>query len=228
MALTGYPFPYDIENLLGGAVRILYADADGGAGDPGVPADLSEVIDMDGGGYAPVTNWTDLGATRDSFTYTRGFDTEGWEIQQLAGNVIEEITDLSRTMEISFADLRPEHLAMIEGAPAPTTIAAAAGKSAQKKIAFGSFVSLKRYRFAFISQRPQAAGLVVQTDAAERGRFFAGVAYSAQLSADEVEFEQDKGALTAVGVTFTMFPEEGEPRGEEYGTYFDEQAGTIA
>jgi len=179
--------------------------------------------------YAAQPDWIDLGATKESFSYGRSFDTAGYEIQQVAGNVIEEITDIERTIEVSLADFRPEHLQMIENAPNIATIVAAAGKSAQKKIAFGSFSSPKQYRFAFVAQRPRQAGLVIEpVTLRERGRFFMGVAYVAQVSADEVTFEQAKGELTAAGVTFTMFPAPGEPTGEEYGAWFDEDAGTIA
>jgi len=226
MALTGAPFPYDITNLLGGAVRILYGPA-AGATPVAVPADMSEVFDMEEP-YAAVAPWVDLGATKESFTYNRGFDTSGYEIQQVAGNVIEEITDITRSIEISFADLRPEHLRMIENAPAVDDVVAVAGASAQKRIGFGSFSSPVQYRFAFVSMRPRQAGVVTETTDKERGRFFMGVAYLAQVAADEISFEQAKGELTAAGVTFTMFPEAGQASGEEYGAWYDEQAGTIA
>jgi hypothetical protein len=229
MALTGYPFPYDVDQLLGGAVRILYAPTT----EP-IPTSIDDVIDMTDP-YAPAGTWVDLGATRDSFSYSRGFDTSGYEIQQLAGNVIEEITDISRTIEVSFADFRPEHLAMIEGRASTVveSVAAVAGSSAQETVKFGSFSSLERYRFAFISRRPKQAGVVNEPSGTYsaanggRGRFFMGVAYEAQLSADEVSMEQAKGELTAAGVTFTLFPASGEASGEEYGAWFDETAGTI-
>lgn len=227
MALTGYPFPYDIENLLGGAVRILYAPTS-----VAVPDNIADVIDMESP-YAAQTGWIDLGATKESFSYSRGFDVEGWEIQQLAGNVIEEVTDLSRSITVSYADMSPENLQIIENAPSILPIVAAAGKSAQDKIAFGSFSSFTRYRFAFIARRPKQAGIVIESAGAvpasgQRGRFFMGVGYSCQIAADEVEFEQAKGELTAAGVTFTLFPESGETSGQEYGAWFDEHAGTIA
>ena len=228
MALSGFPFPYDINNLLGGAVRIQFAVADGGT-PVAVPTNQADMFAMVSP-YAAQTGWVDLGATSEAFTYSRGFETEGWEIQQTAGNVIEEITGLSRTIEIPFAEFKPEHLAMIEGAPSTniTTIAAAAGKSSQKKITFGSFKSLNRYRFAFTSQRSIQSGVVTEPGAVTRGRFFTGVLFSAQIAADEVSFDQEKGTLTGVGVTFTAFPESGQPAGQEWGAWYDEQSGTIA
>lgn len=228
MALTGAPFPYDVNNLLGGAVRILYGKASG-TGAAAVPTGIDDVVDMVSP-YAAKTNWLDLGATKESFSYARSFDTSGYEIQQLAGNVIEEVSDLSRSITVSFADFRPEHLRMIENAPAVADVAAATGASAQKRVAFGSFQSFEQYRFAFISMRPKQAGTVIEpgSPGKERGRFFMGVANLAQIGADEVSLEQAKGELTAVGVTFTMFPASGQASGEEYGAWYDEQAGTIA
>lgn len=226
MALTGAPFPYDIENLLGGAVRILYAPAVG-TGAATVPDSMADVFDMEDP-YDAKTPWVDLGATKESFTYSRGFDTSGYEIQQVAGNVIEEITDITRSIEISYADFRPAHLQMIENAPAVADVAAAAGASAQKKVAFGSFSSPVQYRFAFVSMRPRQSGIVNESGGKVRGRFFMGVAYLAQVAADEISFEQAKGELTGAGVTFQMFPQTGQPTGEEWGAWFDEEAGTIA
>lgn len=229
--LTTGAFPYDIDNLLGGAVRIAYSLADGSAGDPGVPATMTDVFSMKAP-YALAANWEEVGATKDSFTSTRGFETTGYEIQQEPGNVLEEITANTRTIAVSFAEFRPEVLKLIEGAPAIEDIVAIAGASAQRKVAFGSIKTLDRYRFAFISRRSKQSGVVKEAAAPgspQRGRFFMGVVYSAQLAADDVSVEQAKGSLTASQVTFTCFPEltDPQPEGEEYGAWFDETAGTI-
>jgi hypothetical protein len=141
--------------------------------------------------------------------------------------VIEEITDITRTIEVSVAELNADHLQMIENAPAIDTVAPVAGASAQDVVRFGGFGTLKQYRFAFISRRSGQSGMVVETGGKERGRFFMGVAYRAQLTADSVDLEQAKGDLSAAGTTFRLFPEPGQEEGEEYGAWFDEMAGTI-
>lgn len=222
MANTGFPFPYDVDNLLSGAVRILRAPAA-----TAVPTDISDVIGMVSP-YAALTGWTDLGATRESFSYTRGFDTEGLEIQQVAGNILEEITSITRSLQLSMAEFKPEHFQLMEGAPSVATIAAAANTGAQKKVGFGSFASLSRERYAFISMRPKAAGTVTEPGGATRGRFVMGCAYSCQLAADEIEMEQAKGTLTAVQLSFSLFPESGQPSGQDWGAWFLEESGTIA
>lgn len=222
MAVTG-AFPYDIENLLGGAVRFLYApDTED------IPTKINDVIDMVAP-YAPNGDWVDIGATKESFTYTRGFDTEGWEIQQVAGNVIEEITEITRSIEVSVAEFTTDILKILEGDTGDIdAVAAAANVGAQSVLRFGSFSSLTQYRIAFISRRAKASGIVTEPGGATRGRFFMGAGYRAQLSADEIEMEQEKGNLTGTGVGFTLFPEDGEDAGEEYGIWADEAAGTIA
>lgn len=229
-AVTG-AFPYNIDNLLGGAVRILYAPIS-----QTIPANIGDVIKMVGPDYAPETGWLDLGATKESFSYSRGFDVEGWEIQQTAGNVIEEITDLTRSVNVSVAEFTKELLKIIEGDTGVISAISAVpgatntGTSAQAKVTFGSFESLTQYRIAFIARRSKSSGLVTETGnaGATRGRFVMGVGYRCQLSADEIEMEQAKGELTAANTGFTMFPEGGLSQGSEYGAWYLEDAGTIA
>lgn len=221
MPLTGFPFPYDLNNLLSGAVRVLRAPTS-----VDVPVDESDIFSPVSP-YAAATGWADVGATRENFGYSRGFDTEGLEIQQVAGNILEEITNISRSINFSQAEWSPTHFQAMEGAPSVATIAAAAGSPAQKRVAFGSFASLSRERFAFVSMRPRASGVVTEPGGLTRGRFVVGVAYSAQMAADEISMEQGKGELTAVELSFSLFPEAGQPVNQEWGAWILEEAGTI-
>lgn len=221
MAYTNYPFPYDIGNLLGGAVRILYAPLS-----QAIPANIADVIDMVSP-YAPKTGWLEVGATKEGFSSSGGFDESGYEIQNTPDEVLSEITTVTRGITVSFAELTPANLQLIEGAPNIATIAAAAGKSAQKKVAFGSFSSRTNYRWAYISRRSIDSGIVIEPGGKQRGRFFLGAAYRGKLAADAHTFDQEKGNLSAVGVSWTLSPEPGQIEGEEHGAYFDEQAGTI-
>lgn len=225
MALVGAPFPYDINNLLSGAVSIYY----GPAATTAIPVDISDVILMEAP-YTVQTGWTPLGATKEPFSYSRSFDSEGLEIQQSTSVILEEVTDITRTITVSQAEFNPFGFQLMENAPSVATIAAAAGASAQKKIAFGSFTSLTRYRFAFLSRRPKAAGEVTETGGVVRGRFVMGVAYQGQVQADEIEMEQGKGELTAVELAFTLFPETtvAQPEGQDVGFWALEDPGTIA
>jgi hypothetical protein len=221
MAQVTGAFPYDIDNLLGGAVRVLYAPVSAT-----LPADISDVIDMTTP-YAPVTPWIDFGATKESFTYTRGFDTEGFEIQQVPGAILEDITDMSRTLTVSVAELRPSLLTMIEQGVQSADVAAAGGAGAQKIVRFGAFNSVSQYRIAWVSRRHQGSGTVEEADNVFRGRFFMGVGFRCQITADEIEFEGAKGELTGLGLTFKLFPEPGQTYGQEYGLWAAEDIKTI-
>jgi hypothetical protein len=218
MAPVTGAFPYDIDNLLGGAVRVLFAPVSAP-----LPADIGDVIDMVTP-YAAVTPWKDFGATKESFTYTRGFDTEGFEIQQVPGAILEDITSLSRTISVSVAELRDDLLAMIEQGTIATDVAAGTGAGAQDIVKFGSFNSVTQYRIAWVSRRHQGSGTVAEGGGVTRGRFFMGVGYRCQITADEIEFAGAKGELTGLGLSFKLFPEPGGVYGQEYGLWASEQS----
>ncbi len=234
MVATTGALPYDIANLLGGAVRILYAVPGNGtlpAGSVAPPEDLSDIIDLVYP-YAPKTGWKDFGATKENFTYSRGFETEGLEIQQFQGNIIEEITAISRNMQVSAAEFSPEILQIIENATGIDTVAAVAGASvAQKVVPIGSFASPARYRMAFIARRYVASGTVtepVADGARVRGRFVGAWLHQTQVSADDTEIEIGKGELAASGVTFAGFPEPGLDGEEAFGGWAFEEPGIVA
>lgn len=221
MAQVTGAFPYDIDNLVGGAVRVLYAPVSAP-----LPADISDVIAM-ATPYAPVSPWIDFGATKESFTYTRGFETEGLEIQQVPGAILEDITDLSRTISVSVAELRPELLQIIEQGVIAADVAAAGPAGAQDVVKFGAFNSVTQYRVAWVSRRHQGSGTVEEAEGIFRGRFFMGVGYRCQITADEIEYEGAKGELTGLGLSFKLFPEPGQTYGQEYGLWASEQVKTI-
>jgi hypothetical protein len=218
-------FPYNVDNLLGGAVRALWAPID-----TPIPADISDVIDMTSP-YAPVDPWEDFGATKDAFSYSRGFETSGYEIQQSAAAVLEEVTSITRTLTVSVAELTPTMLQMLEETGAPGSVAAGTGTSAQDVIKFGSFQSTTPRRIVFVSRRNKASGVVKEgagADDVQRGAFVMGVGYNCQVTADSIEMAQAKGELTAFGLQFRLFPDSSQVVGEEYGAWFLEHTGTIS
>ncbi len=223
MAVVTGAFPYDLDNVLGGRARVVYApDTEA------IPTSIADIIDMTSP-YEVVGDWVDLGATRDSSSYSKSIESSGYEIQQATSAVLEEITEISRQMTVSIAEIAPENLLLLEEAGAVGTVAAATLKGAQKQVKFGSFSDTTHYRMALIAQRSRSSGVVVEGAAPdERGRFVALCLYNVSLSADESEIEFDKGNLAAAPFTVTAFPEGGETGGEEYGSWFTEDAGTIA
>ena len=216
--------PYNLDNLLGGAARVVISDDS--APMPAVPVNLKDIIDCEKP-YLPQTVWVDIGSTADSTEYQRDFEVEGWDIQQVTGSVFEEVTETERTLKVALAEFKPEHLLIVEEAPAIDSIAAAAGAVAQKAVKFGSFSQLTNRRVAFIAQRNPKSGEVEETDSSTRGRFVALVLYSATIAPEASSAEVEKGNLTQLPVTFKAFPEGGEDQGQEFGTWLLEDAGTI-
>lgn len=231
MAGGAQPFPYNINNLLGGRVRILWADGEtGGAAIPTGPKDVFAQADPYGPVGAGAAAWKDFGAGKDPSTYGRNIDVEGWEIQQANSAIVEQVNEITRTVTVSMAELNETTLAIFEGATTTGTVAPVTGQSAQKTVGMGIVTSLKRYRIAFASMRDRASGIVTEPVGAgggTRGRFVVGVGWSAAVSADNAELEQAKSTLSAVSLTFKFYPVTSQPSGEEFGKWFFEDAGTI-
>lgn len=217
-------FPWDDQELLAGRTRVLRAPMT----EP-IPTGIHSIIDMESP-YDPVGTWEDFGAAREGASYSRGIESSGYEIQQVSGEIFEEITQVNRSVAFSIAEMKPEHFQIIEEGTDPTAVAAAAGRSAQTAVKFGSITDLTRYRIAFIAQRLKPSGLVIESGvgALERGRLVCGVLLSASISADATEIPLEKGALVHAPVTFNGFPIPGQPDGEETGIWLTEAAGTIA
>lgn len=222
--------PYDIFNMVVGAVRVVYADADG-ANAIAVPTKLQDLQDLTptAGDYPTATDVNDLGAATDGSEYTHGRELEGVEIEQETGSIFEEITQVSRGFSLSMAELEPNNVQLIEVASAIETIAAVANAGgAQKSVGLASYTELPAYRIALIGVRKRAAGLVTHaTSGMERGRLVAVTLNRATLSSDENTTSFGKGTLANTSLGVTAFPEPGEAADVAYGRWFFEDAGAI-
>jgi hypothetical protein len=218
---------YDLTKLARGAIRAVICDDPEGVSAPG---DLSDVIDMinTSGGYPLKTGWENLGATTDASNYSRGMESEGYEIEQETGLIDEEITEVPRSLTLPLANIDSRAMQIIENASDVETVAAAAEISAQKKVPLGTFTDLAVYRVMFIGLRSIKAGAVIEPDLTRRGRMVAVGMHYCSLSADETTFEFGKGSLWSGEVTFQAFPDPDAPVGEEHGAWYFEDAGTIA
>jgi hypothetical protein len=212
----------DITDLVSGAVRVLAAPIT-----ESVPDGIEDVMLMESP-YTLQGDWFDLGATTGPTTTSRGIESQGLSIEQRQGNVIEDVTDVSRGISLPLAGISPENLQIFENASAIGTIAAASGVSAQKVIKFGSFSEATEYRVMLIGKRPKKAGLVNESGSEVRGRLVARALYRVSLTADESSLSFGKGSLASADVSFKAFPEPGEDADEAHGAWFLEDAGTIA
>lgn len=216
-------FPYDLNDLFGGTIRFLTAPST----EP-VPGDISDIIDMTSP-YAANGSWVDLGATGGPFQYNRNLTVGGYNIQQTQGTVLEEVTDVTRTMSVAAAEVRPDVIRMLEQGAAQEAISASANVSAQTKVPFGSIADLTSYRVAAIGRRKKVQGLVTEPGGATRGALVAWVGYSANISADNAQISVGEGDMATVPLTFSLHPDATvTDEGEEYGCVLFETAGTIS
>jgi hypothetical protein len=222
----GVLFPNTIANLLDGPVRCLYAP---------VSVPLPDTIDKIIGmvfPYTPATGWIDFGATSDAASYSRDMSSEEYTIEQETTSVFSRVTETTRQFTLPLSEITPANMKIIEEGGAVTQVAAATGKSAQKRAGFGSIQSLTRYRIAFIAQRDPGFGSVVSESgtvgAIKRGPFVALVGYQCSLAAAGSSLEIAKGTLAHREVTFTMFPQDGIPNSNENtGNFLFEDPGVI-
>lgn len=220
---------YSLAKLGRGAVRAVIAL------DPvatAIPANIADVIAMNNssGAYALAAGWTDLGATTEGASYSRGMEEAELEIEQAAGAIDAEITEVPRSVTLPMAHIADDAMKIIENSTTVASIAAVSNKSAQQRNKFGLFSDLPVYRICLIGIRSQKAGIVTENAggaALKRGRMVMLSLYRVQLEADASEFEFSKGSLWSGDVGFRAFPEPGQASGEEHGSWFFENAGTI-
>lgn len=227
MAVVSGPLPYDLAHLLGGAARVIVSDPS--APPSALPENINDFIDCETP-YATKTGYLDLGATTEGTSYSRDMDSEGYEIEQTSGTIFEEITEVSRRLDVNMGEINPQNLQILEEAPSVATVAAVVGEAvAQKAVAFGSIQSLTSRQVIFVGMRNKQSGVVSETTGSiTRGRFVALVLYNATIAADSSEVEVAKGSLASLPVSFVAFPAGGETQGQEFGTWLLEDAGTIS
>ncbi|MGG1571595.1 hypothetical protein [Fictibacillus sp. NRS-1165] len=99
-------------NIVGGPGRLVVADF--GIPYPNTIEDVMNLTEP----YDLKPGWSDLGATSDGIATSRGFDVEGFEVDQLPGEVDSDITAWTHTLETTLAEntLENRQLALI-GAP---------------------------------------------------------------------------------------------------------------
>jgi hypothetical protein len=218
-------FPYDVTKLARGPARVLYAPVKAT-----LPTKLQELHKL----VAPYTvagEWKDLGAIPEGEapSYSRGFESEGQNIEQETGSIFEELTDVNRSMQVTVAEIDPTNLKIIEGTSiANETVAKGKEISEQEVVPIGVVPELPQYRVAFIFQRRIEAGVVKEpTTNLERGRLIAVVLNRVQLSADDSEISIEKGSLVSAPITFEAFPEPEQTAEKSHGRWFFEKAGTI-
>lgn len=229
MAVTGGRMPYDAVGALAGPARVLFASL---AEVATPPVDLWTIVPPVAdaqGQYPALTGWHDLGLAADAPTYTHAKDTAGLEYQQPKGELFQQISDISRSFTAQVAQIDAQNMQIIENTSSLSAIASAAGKSAQTKVAFGTYQSLKTYRICLVSFRPDGSAVVTEPapSNAVRPPAVGLILPTCTLAAESSELNFDKGAPVNCAVTFTAIQTPGLPAGQEHGYWIFEGAGTI-
>jgi hypothetical protein len=98
-------------NIVGGAGRLVVKPFDGT-----YPDSIGEVMDLTNPERL-MSPWTDVGATTDGITTTRGYDSDDFEVDQRIGAVDTDITGWTHGLETNLAENTPANrkLALIGG-----------------------------------------------------------------------------------------------------------------
>jgi hypothetical protein len=225
MSLQGGRVPFDPTTALSGPARTLYAPISAD-----VPDDLADIVPFENtsGEYPAEGDWVDFGLAADAPTYSHGRETQGLEYQQSSGVLFEKLSEITRTFVAQIAGIEPENIKIVENSSSTIeSIAAAAGKSAQKKLPFGSYSSLTPYRIAMVSFRPDGSTVVEESDGTIRPAAVALILPRVVLGAEDSEFSFGADEPTNAPISFNSVPEPELDSGEEHGFWIFEQEGTI-
>jgi hypothetical protein len=228
---TGGRTPYDTTGALSGPARVLWADP---ATVTSAPTDLWSVIPAvadSSGEYTPVSGWNDFGLAAAAPEYTHSKTSAGLTYQQPHGVLFEQIQEITRTFTTQIAQIDPDNLYIVENANAvASAIAAATGKSAEKKLPFGLYSAFKTVRIVMVTYRPSGSAVVVEPSPSPYGSRPPAVALVlplVSLSAEDSTFQFDAGNPVNGAIKFTVLPDQALGAGNEHGFWIFEQPGTI-
>jgi hypothetical protein len=212
---------YDETNLIGAGARVLFAPVSVAV--PATGKDIFDQVDP----YDPKTGWIDFGATSAGPQISRNLTTAGFNIQQDQSTILEEPTEITRTLTVPIAEFRPEIIAMFEES-ASSVVAAAVKLGSGKKVPFGNIFSLSEFRLALAARKSKKQGIVTEGSGGSpvtRGAFFIWSAYRASLAGDNLQTTIARGDLANASVQFKLAPEPTvTTEGQEYGFWLAEDA----
>lgn len=218
-------YPFDINKIAQGPARVMYAPTT-----VAVPTKLSNLF-LQKAPYTAATGWLDAGATTGPTVIGRSFATGGLNIQQTTSTILDEITDVSRTVTIPIGQLDSSLLAIMEQSGGVTTVASGTGVDlGQTKVPFGSIIDLGTYRVAVVWRFKKSQGIVVEpTTLLERGRIAAWVGYTAKLTADNVQVSIGENEIVGGSLAFKLEDESTvTAEGTEQGFWiYETAAGTL-
>jgi hypothetical protein len=151
----------------------------------------------------------------------------GFNIQQDQSVILEEPTEITRTLDVPMAEFRSDLLALLEESAA-SNIAAAVKLGTGKKVPFGNIFSLSQFRLALGVRKSKKQGIVTEGSGGSpvtRGAFVWWVAYNASLTGGTLQSTIARGNLASQPVQFKLAPDPTiSTEGAEYGFWATEDA----
>ncbi len=220
-------FPYDINELVGSAARILIAPTTVAA-----PVGLHEVVEVIGAPsspkYPPQTGWLDLGATTTEPQYTRNLTVKERTIQQENTGLLRRPDQITRGVSMVLGEVSQQNLAIFEPGSTSEDIAAAVGHAAYDHTNIGTATSLVAYRLAVIGLLDPRQGIVTEGVAGPtRGRLVGRIFPLVQIDADNASATLGEDGWT-LPVNLTSFPDPDVDGDVGEGFWFSEKSGVIA
>lgn len=224
MAETTGRFPYDLNYLRDGRLRMVY----------GLRSDITVLPDSPtpdvvaaASPYAAAADWNNLGATGGALTHTRGRTLSDWRIQQTDAAVFRSVTESTMGVTVPAVQLSPTFLALLEQSPGVETIAAATGHAAYSVVPVGNISELEEFRIAFLGFYKKSQGIIREGagDTVGRGRMFGFVGYRATLSGDAVTITYEAGNMASADLSLDLYPDSGAAANKELGYHFEEDQG---
>lgn len=192
---------YNGANLLKAPARVLYAPF--ATTIPTYPSDIFDGTDP----YAVKTGWVDFGATSGPPVISRTFTTSGIVIEQSDTSLYDEVTEMTRTLQIPIAEFSPANLAVLEESTA-ATYASGTKRGSGTTVPFGSIDSLSSFRLAVVGMRSKQQGTVTETVGPKtRGSFVVWTAYKASLTGDSLAASLGRNETSNLSVSFKLYPD---------------------
>jgi hypothetical protein len=133
--------------------------------------------------------------------------TSEGQIEEDTGAVWTDVDDIPRQMTMQFAEITDENVQIIEDALDPVAVAAAAHRSPQRRRLRHDRVA-DRYRLVLVGMRRAGQGADITDEAGDkRGPLVAVCLHNVSISADNADFELQRGQIANIPLTFKAYPD---------------------
>lgn len=223
--------PTNLQKAMAGPARVLLA-----------PISVAIVTDpytvvpavANGSGEYPIVaaaataGWWDAGLKKDAPGYEHGHDDGDAPEYEETGELTARPSTIVRTFTVAFAQFEDKMLEVVENSTQSETVAAVAGKPAQRKLHVGIYDALIAYRALFMFERIAEGGeTVTEPGGRVRPVRLTRVIPRCTITADEKSLEMAKDGA-GFECQFQVQTESTLTAARAHGYWVAEAAGTFA